>query len=159
MSQLTRIHVFSFLMIPWIPISSREKYGGCRRRIRTLLLTEGLAVGTLIHSRICLMGTHQDALQGAEVCVLAVMSALGDSTLNALVCMAIHGRSSFWFDITSMPGKQGFIHAKYMRFSCCALTFLRSAGIIFAEYANFRKFVLWKAVIPSLKRKEFCHDL
>ena len=41
------------------------------------------------------MGTHQDALQGAEVCVLAVMSALGDSTLNALVCMAIHGRSSF----------------------------------------------------------------
>ena len=55
-----------------------------------LLLPEGLTVGTLIHGRICLMGTHQDPLQRAEICILAVMGALLNSTLNALVCMAIH---------------------------------------------------------------------
>ena len=37
------------------------------------------------------MGTNQNPLQGAEVCILAVMGALLNSTLNALVCMAIHG--------------------------------------------------------------------
>jgi hypothetical protein len=36
------------------------------------------------------MGTNQNPLQGAEVSVLAVMGALLNSTLNALVCMAIH---------------------------------------------------------------------
>ena len=37
------------------------------------------------------MGTNQDPLQTAEVRILAVMGALLNSTLNALVCMAIHG--------------------------------------------------------------------
>ena len=55
-----------------------------------LLLAEGLAVGALVHSRICLVGTHQDALQGAEVCVLAVVCALCNGAFNALVCMAVH---------------------------------------------------------------------
>ena len=55
-----------------------------------LLLAEGLAVGALVHSRICLMGTHQDALQGAEVCVLAVVCTLCNGAFNALVCMAVH---------------------------------------------------------------------
>ena len=55
------------------------------------LLTEGLAVGALVGSGIGLVSTHQDPFQGAEVCILAVMGTLLDSTLNALVCMAIHG--------------------------------------------------------------------
>ena len=54
------------------------------------LLTEGLAVSTLIHGGVGLMGTYQNPLQGAEVCILAVMGTLLDSTLNALVCMTIH---------------------------------------------------------------------
>jgi hypothetical protein len=54
------------------------------------LLAEGLAVGALIHSGIGLMGADQDPLQRAEVCILAVMGTLLDSTFNALVCMAIH---------------------------------------------------------------------
>ena len=54
------------------------------------LLTEGLAVSALICGGIGLVSTHQDPLQGAVVCVLAVMLALLDSALNALVCMAIH---------------------------------------------------------------------
>ena len=36
------------------------------------------------------MGTNQNPLQRAEVCILAMMLALLNSTLNALVCMAIH---------------------------------------------------------------------
>ena len=55
-----------------------------------LLLAERLAVGALIHSGICLMGTHQNTIQGAEVCVLAMICALCNSTLNALVGMTIH---------------------------------------------------------------------
>ena len=55
-----------------------------------LLLAEGLAVGTLIGSGIHLMGAHQNSFQRAIICILAVMLALLDSTLNALVCMTIH---------------------------------------------------------------------
>ena len=55
-----------------------------------LLLAEGLAVSTLVLSRRSLMGAHQNTLQRAEVCILAVMLALLNSTFNRLVCMAIH---------------------------------------------------------------------
>ena len=55
-----------------------------------LLLTEGLTVGALILSRICLMGTYHDSLQRAVVSLLAVMCALGNSTFDAFVCMTIH---------------------------------------------------------------------
>ena len=58
-----------------------------------LLLAEGLAVGALVSSGIDLMGTNQNALQRAEVGILAVMLALLNSTLNALVCMTIHSVS------------------------------------------------------------------
>ena len=55
-----------------------------------LLLTEGLTGSTLIHSRICLMGANQDPLQGAVVCVFAVMCALRNGAFDALVCIAVH---------------------------------------------------------------------
>ena len=58
--------------------------------IAYLLLTERLTVGTLIHGGISLMGANQDSFQRTEVCILAVMGALLNSTLDALVCMAIH---------------------------------------------------------------------
>ena len=59
--------------------------------LRFSLLTEGFAVSTLVSSGIGLMGTNQDPLQAAEVRILAVMGALLNGTLNALVCMTIHG--------------------------------------------------------------------
>ena len=59
-----------------------------------LLLAEGLAVGALVNSGIGLMGTNQNALQGAEIGILTVVLALLNGTLNALVCMAIHNESS-----------------------------------------------------------------
>ena len=55
------------------------------------LLAEGLAVGALVRGGIGLVSTNQDPVQGAVVCLLAVMLALLDSALNALVCMTIHG--------------------------------------------------------------------
>ena len=58
------------------------------------LCAEGLAVGALVSSGIGLMGAYQDPLQGAEIGVLAVMLALLNGTLNALVCMAVHILSS-----------------------------------------------------------------
>jgi len=55
-----------------------------------LLLAKGLAVGTLIGSGVCLMGAYQDPLQRAEVIGIAVISALGYGTLDALVGLAVH---------------------------------------------------------------------
>ena len=55
-----------------------------------LLLAEGLTVGALVLSGIQLVRTHHNTFQGAEVGILAVMGALLNSTLNTLVCMAIH---------------------------------------------------------------------
>ena len=56
----------------------------------TLLLAEGLAVRALIHGGILLMGADQDLVQRTVVLSLAMMGALLNGALNALVCMAIH---------------------------------------------------------------------
>ena len=53
-------------------------------------LTEGLAVGALVHGGVCLVGAHQDLVQGAVVLTLAVVGTLLDGTLDRLVCIAIH---------------------------------------------------------------------
>ena len=55
-----------------------------------LLLAEGLAVGALVHGRIGFVSTYQDAVQRAEVLVLAVISALLDSAFDALIGMIVH---------------------------------------------------------------------
>ena len=57
-----------------------------------LLLAEGLAVGALVHGRIGLMGTYQNTLQRAVVCVSAMVGALRNSTLDTLVSMAAHSQ-------------------------------------------------------------------
>ena len=58
-----------------------------------LLLAEGLAVGALICSGIDFVGAHQDLVQRTVVLVTAVMGALLDGALNALVCMTVHHKS------------------------------------------------------------------
>jgi hypothetical protein len=55
-----------------------------------LSLSEGLAVGTLVHGRVLLVGTNQDAVQGAVVRIVAVVSARLNGTLDTLVCMLVH---------------------------------------------------------------------
>ena len=56
----------------------------------SLLLAEGLAVGTLIHGRVGLVGTHLNSVQRAIICVLTVISTLGNSAFDALIGMAAH---------------------------------------------------------------------
>ena len=58
--------------------------------LSSLLHAEGLAVGALVLGGICLMGAHQDLIQRAVVCLLAVMGALLNSAFNALVSLAVH---------------------------------------------------------------------
>ena len=58
--------------------------------VGSLFLTEGLAVSALIGSGISLMGTHQDPVQRAEVRFVAVVCALGNGALNALVGITVH---------------------------------------------------------------------
>ena len=55
-----------------------------------LSLTEGLAVGALILGGVYLVGTYQNAVQRTVVLAVAVVSALLNSTLNTLVCLAVH---------------------------------------------------------------------
>ena len=55
-----------------------------------LLFAEGLAVCTLIHCGICLMGPHQNTIQRAIVFGVAVIGALFDSTLNTFISVTIH---------------------------------------------------------------------
>ena len=59
-------------------------------RSRKLLFTEGLAVGALIHSRVGFVGAYKDTVQGAVVCLITVICALRNGTLDALICFAIH---------------------------------------------------------------------
>jgi hypothetical protein len=72
--------------------SSRIKKtcGGIHRRRQKSLLAEGLAVSTLVHSGVLLMGTHQDSVQRAVVGVIAVISAGLDGALNALIGVFVH---------------------------------------------------------------------
>ena len=56
------------------------------------LLAERLTVGAGFHGGICLMGAHHDSLQRAIVGIIAMVCALLDSTLDALVCMAAHSQ-------------------------------------------------------------------
>ena len=55
-----------------------------------LFLAEGHAVGTLIHGGVAFVSAYQNTVQSAVVSVLAVVSALMNSTFNALVCFTIH---------------------------------------------------------------------
>ena len=68
-----------------------HKKGTRKSRVpKELFLTEGLAVGALIHGGVTLMSADQNTVQSAVVCVAAVVSALLNSTFDALVCLAIH---------------------------------------------------------------------
>ena len=55
-----------------------------------LLLAEGLAVGALVHSGVGLVSTHHNTVQGAVVCIIAVVSALSNGTFNTLISITVH---------------------------------------------------------------------
>jgi hypothetical protein len=72
-----------------------------------LLCPEGLAVGALVLGGVCFMGAHQDAVQGAVVLGIAVVSAGLDGAFNALVGMTVHRKPSFLFDTALVWTKPG----------------------------------------------------
>ena len=68
----------------------KKNCGGYCRRVKGSLFAEGLAVGALVHGGVSLMGADHDAVQRAVVLGVAMVSALLDGTLDALVCMTVH---------------------------------------------------------------------
>ena len=62
-----------------------------------LLLVEGHAVGALVLSGIAFMGAYQNGIQRAVVLGSAVVGALTYGTLDALVGVTVHKRSSSAF--------------------------------------------------------------
>ena len=85
---------------------SRKDAAAIAAAFSFLLLSEGLAVGALVHSGVGLMGTHQNTIQGAVVLILTVVAALLNGTFDGFVGMTIHFLSppSFGFS-TSMALK------------------------------------------------------
>ena len=67
-----------------------------------LLHPEGLAVGALVLSGVSLVGANQDAIQGAVICIRAVVSALLYGAFNALVSLTIHCQFLLFSDRLSM---------------------------------------------------------
>jgi hypothetical protein len=68
-----------------------------KKKMRRLLpplmgssLPEGLAVGALVHGRIGFVGAYQDAVQGAVVLGVAVISTGLNGAFDALIGMMIH---------------------------------------------------------------------
>ena len=143
-------------MISRIGASSREKI---RRHsppyLRLSLLAEGLAVSALILGGSCLMGAHQNAVQRAEVCVLAVMLALLNSTLNRLVCMAIHSDILLILMIALDYPRCGKTYISTM----LTIDFFYESQYNICGICEFSQICIMKDGNPSLKRKEFCHDL
>ncbi len=41
------------------------------------------------------MGAYQNAIQGTEILIAAMMGTLGNSTFNALICVTVHNGASF----------------------------------------------------------------
>lgn len=76
--------------------SIQEKSEYCPAAL--LLSLKGHTVRTLIHSRICLVGAHQNLVQGAIVLRVAMVCALVhcafDGTVRGTIAAA-HGSSSF----------------------------------------------------------------
>jgi hypothetical protein len=76
--------------LPFVKIKPRQN-SLPRSTDAVLLLAEGLAVGTLVHGGIHLMGADHNAVQRAVVLITAVMGALTDGAFDALVSMVVHG--------------------------------------------------------------------
>ena len=49
---------------------------------------EGFAVGALVHSRICFVGAHGDAVQGAVILIGTMVGALLNSAFDGRICFA-----------------------------------------------------------------------
>jgi len=57
---------------------------------KRLSLTEGLAVGTLVHGGVFLVGAHHDPIQRTVVFGVAVVSAGLNGALDTLVGVGVH---------------------------------------------------------------------
>ena len=84
-------HIITVFVLP-VKSSEKENAAAIATASGSLLLAEGLTVGALILSGICLVGTHQNAVQRTVVLGVAVVSAGLNSTFDALVCIAVHAR-------------------------------------------------------------------
>ena len=64
-----------------------------------LLFAERLAVSALVHGGIVFVSAHQNAIQGAEVLCVAVVSAGLNGAFDALIGVGVHFRSLLIFEL------------------------------------------------------------
>ena len=72
------------------------------------LFAEGHTVGASIHGGICFVSAYLDLIQRAVVSIVAMICALGNGALDALVCVTVHSQFLllFKFEISMTPGKK-----------------------------------------------------
>jgi hypothetical protein len=73
-------------------LPSSKRNAAADAAANALSLAEGLAVGALIHRRICLVGAHQNTVQRAVVLGIAVVSAGLNGAFDAFVGIGVHGQ-------------------------------------------------------------------
>ena len=96
--------IFSF-------VKQNSKSAAAEAAAPFLSLAEGLAVGTLVHGRIGLVGAHQNPVQRAVVLGIAMVCAGLDGTLNALIGVVVHGSLLLFNEFgISMSGVRKTIH-------------------------------------------------
>ena len=86
----SRLFAIIFPIISFFYRCVKKKIAAAFAAAAKLLLAEGLAVGALIHGRVCLVGAHQNTIQGAEVLGIAVVCAGLYGAFNTLVGIGVH---------------------------------------------------------------------
>ena len=138
------------------PYRQEENTAAAAAVLTQLLLTEGLAVGALVSSGIHLMRTNKNPLQGAEVGILAMVGALLNGTLNALVCMAIHRNiPPFRRDGLRLSGSGENIPIRFAQ----TIDFFSHSQYNSYGICEFSQICIIKAETRLWKERKLCHDL
>ena len=100
-----------FFIIPiflsYVKMKRQKKAATVVAAEKGLLFLKGLAVGALIHGRIGFVSPYQNAIQGAEVFIIAVVCTLLNSTFDRFICFAIHDLFLLLFGFTDSMNKKG----------------------------------------------------
>ena len=115
-------------MIPVLPqfVKDNIQNAAASAAAQVLSLAEGLAVGALILSGVCLMGANQDPVQRAVVLTVAVVSTGLNGALDALICVIVHFLFLLLFGfLPSMPDDNGIITAILLLIKKCGMLYFK----------------------------------
>ena len=120
--------------------SQKENAATSAAAFDSLLLAEGLTVGALILSGICLMGTNQNTIQRAVVLTVTVICAGLNGAFDALVCIVVH---SYFLLLLNSILVWLYLRKRNMAKFSFSLLFLHQHDMITKETVNFQEELSW----------------